>query len=108
MPSFAGPAPWSRITQASPARELVATSKHRTTRTGAFFRSTARRDPRPDNPGPPDSRGGRPHMVILCDIGENADHQLLPRGFIHLARHFDAAQPVHILGDAAVERLGDA
>src|ERR1700728_19192 len=33
---------------------------------------------------------------------------LLPCAFVHLAGDFDSAQAVHIFGDAAVERFGDA
>ena len=34
--------------------------------------------------------------------------ELLACPFIHLAGHLNPAQPVYVLGDAAVKRLGDA
>src|ERR1039458_10481855 len=45
-------------------------------------------------------------LTGLSQLGSG--RTLLPGGFVHLAGHLHPAQPVHILGDAAVERLGDA
>src|SRR5271170_175321 len=53
---------------------------------------------------------------LYCSAGDavntvrpdGAEEPLLARSLVHFAGHLHPAQPIHIFGDAAVERLGNA